>query len=245
MCKKRIFEPIPGTAFARPTNYVSTPNGIQPEMYNGNISSMAVAQVAQKGCPIMPMGQIINALGVAETQNSAPAVFRQETPSGSPSSAASTISITLNNTGAGAARIILGDGSGIYSAANNIGAIPGTLLIGGTYGANTLTLFNRRTSMLAIRVTKTLISASNELYFAQAQHLSFLCQIGGENINPATIDLSTLNYQNNFVTTQRVDDGNYLFTAASGLDITVPAGMSVTLTFNVQSEERAFGMVLN
>jgi len=176
------------------------------------------------------------AIVAAENQNSTPTPVRAEVPN-KKGGRIQMYQITIDNsTNDEEARIIIGDYAETYALSNTVPALTVDTVISGTFGPASLSQFNKRSGLIPKRVTTVRYDASNESFFAQASVSYFSTGPLNTNHSVSQINLAALVDNTQFNAKIQKDTNNYLFNASTGLDLYVPAGIKVTLTFEIQSE---------
>lgn len=250
MCNtKRVYVANPNNPqTAIPTNLVTDGMGYSYQPHTGPTVQKLTAGCARDGEPVITkamyegISSAVKANGgsaaifAAETQNSVVTPVRAEVPdsSGAP---LRLYSITLDNTNVNAeTRVILGDYSETYALSNAVPALPAGFLVGGTFGAQSIAQFNKRSGLIPKRVKGIRYDVSDAAVYSQMGVSYFSTGPLNSNHRVDQINLAALVENNQFNPKLQLDDNPYLFNASTGLDIYVPANEKITLTFQIQSE---------
>lgn len=175
----------------------------------------------------------------AEKVNGLPAVVRSEIPDAS--SGSETITLTLENGEATAQEILFGDGLGINKEVYSISDKAAGVVVGGTYGANTLTLYKQIAGGSALRLHGFHIvntnSGNDSTGFFDSGKVELLKAMPTNNSPKRNrFDLQQLVNSNSFKPNIREkQDFRFILAGYTAMLFTIPAGEKISLTFNLRS----------
>jgi hypothetical protein len=217
-----------------------------PGAYGSNFALLSPAAAAQL---MGQMNQGAAGLGNTYSRNDLPnlgavGVSRLE-GNASPAAGNEIFTLILNNSGgATQARQIIGDYVATYVLDGNPEVTPAGFLIGGSFGTNSKTQFAGRTMVRPWRVSKNQFIASDETFFNLTNSYYFDPPPSANGPVKDSLALTSLLDASQYNPKIQWYDRSVRFDGINGLDITIPAGMSVTLQFNILSEESAGNQVL-
>jgi hypothetical protein len=163
----------------------------------------------------------------------------------SPAAGNEVYTLVLDNTlGATTARQFIGDYTGTYVLLGNTEATPAGFVIGGTWTTNSKTQFAGRTGFRPWRVSRIQFIASDETFFNLTQTFYFDTKPTSNGPTKDNLVLTSLLSASQYNPKIQWYDQSVRFDGINGLDITVPAGMKVTLQFSIVSEASAGAQVL-
>jgi hypothetical protein len=182
-----------------------------------------------------------NTIRPAETVQGSVINFREETSGGVPAVMLKWTT-TLVNSGAAAVVVPFGDANKCIELGKSLPAIPVTIAVTGTFGANSLAQFKLISGHNPLRIQTTRVSASTQPVLASAALELVTSDVVGNltsrNLNLATWltpdQLNTSLVENKDV--RALVDGQTAFL------LTVPVG-TLTITFDVVSAGTSYGMV--
>lgn len=152
------------------------------------------------------------------------------------------VNLTLTNGGAAAVTVPIGDYLGFNADALALPALPGTLTITGTFGANTLANIKAMSGVTPLSIKGIRFQASVVGFFSSGFVKTSLAQVDGTT-TLTDLQAQTWPQASDFTPTiQNKMDLRYLLNPLSALLVNVPAGQNVTLTFNVGSYAAVYGM---
>lgn len=164
---------------------------------------------------------------------------------GSPSEGNQVFTLTLNNIGgATAARQFIGDYVGTYSLLGNLELNPAGFVIAGTWGTNSKTQFIGRAFARPLKVKKIQFIANDETFFNLSQTFYFDTKPTANSPVKDNLSLTSLLSPTSFNNKIQFYDNEIRFDGINGLDVTIPAGQSITLQFTIVSEASATEQVL-
>jgi len=157
--------------------------------------------------------------------------------------------IGLNNTAGMPANFTIFDGDGLISTYLKLGAIPGTVTVSGTFGANTAAFFTQITKGKAVRLKEiwlqsaTTAGISNEAFFNNGYIRQSYASVANNTLVNNLIPLVSQVHPNTFQTSIReIKDFRALIDDLSGFEIFLPASTQITIVFYVASIESTYDM---
>lgn len=162
---------------------------------------------------------------------------------GNQSGASSKLTVTLTNTGAAAVRHIMFDGFNLNALSQGVAPLPAAdFAVAGTFGEETLVVMHTVTRANPIRV-RNLHIRSNTGAFVNGGNLRTRVSNISNNSKVSDIVLAGAvkpnQFQQNII---ELTDYDQLIDGFVGLDITVAAGETLTLTFDVVGVSEAYNM---
>jgi len=223
-----------------PSNWVAKPaSQYNPKTFAVMLSPEAQADLQSQG------GQVNSTFSRVNMPGRGPVGISRLTGNASPSSGNKIFTLVLNNTaGATQARQFLGDYFGTYALSGNTEATPAGFLVGGTFGTNSKTQFGGRTLGRPWEVGQIQFVASDENFFNLTNAYYIDTPPNGDSPTKDSLALTSLLNGSNFNNKIQFFTEKIKFDGINGLDITIPAGMSVTLQFGIMSEGSATEQVL-
>lgn len=224
------------------SNWVAQP----PSKYSANrftiLSDRAnVAAQGYQNSGMAPVGQPFTAI---EKPNSAIGAARFE-GNASPTDGELIFTLVLDNTaGATVARQFIGDYVSTYSLLGNTELTPGGFVIGGSFGTNSKTQFIGRSFGRPLLVKDIQFIASNQNFFSQGSVFYFDTTPSNNAPTKKNLTLTQLLNAAQYNPTIQWYEKEVRFDGINGLDISVPAGMSLTIQFRIISEASAGAQVL-
>ena len=207
---------------------------LSPNFYQ-LVSTRAAAEIranlANGGAGIGNSYQMANEPGFGNS-----AITRLEVPV-SPTQGNQVFTLVLNNTaGATVARQIIGDYVATYVLAGNAELNPAGFVIGGTFGTLSKAQVIGRTFARPWRVSSVQFIASDETLFNLTNAYYFDTPPSGNAPTKNSLTLTNLLNAGQFNPKIQVYANPMLLDGINGLDITIPAGMILTLQFTIESE---------
>jgi hypothetical protein len=161
-----------------------------------------------------------------------------------------TVTLTLLNNSGAQVIVPVFDPNSYVAFSRNIAAVPGTVVVGGTYGVNTLTVLRNMSATQAVQVDQITFNANNEAFYNAGAVEWAGRSVGqnpvGENYRHdfnANLDAGQFNPR------IQKDTAKHLITPEQAMLMTLPsqvggANTSLTITFQIGSIERIFDMEL-
>lgn len=250
---RRIVQPT-GQGYVKQLPYVKdTVTGQEIYKPLTDTSEMIPVQNA-RGCVVknqnqnfMASNNMPYAVMQAENVYGTPTVARAETPAINTDLVIWQIS--LNNTAGAAAEFTIFDGFGLVAAKLGLSAIPGTVTVGGTFGANTAAYLKTITQSKAVRLHQLWMQSSttagvlNEQFF----NTGFIRQSYGSIANNSAVDdlIPTVNqvHQDTYQTSIREwKNFRVLVDACTAFHILLPASTAVNIAFYIDASEMTYDM---
>lgn len=178
----------------------------------------------------------------AETQQGDVIAYRSESFQGNFPFQYRIVNLTLTNGGAAAVTVPIGDYLGFNADAAALPALPGTLTITGTFGANTLANLKAMSGVAPLSVKGIRFSASVVGFYSSGFVKTSAAQIDG---TAQLTDLQAYTWpqaSDYNPTIQNRTDLRFMLNPLTAIFVNVPAGQNVTLTFNVASYANVYGM---
>jgi len=229
------------SAKAIPISKIAASNGGNHPIVTPSQSNTAMANNMQN----MPATQ--NSLGAAtikpaETQEGSLIAYRSESFQGNFPFAYRIINLTLTNGGASAVTVPIGDYLGFNADAASLSALPGTLTVSGTFGANTLANIKALSGVAPLSVKGIRFSASVVGFYSSGFVKTSAAQVDGTT-QLTDLQAYTWPQSSDFIATiQNRTDLRYMLNPFTAIFVSVPAGQNVTLTLNVASFANVYGM---
>lgn len=211
-----------------------------PSAYGSNFALLSPAALAQVQAQIAQgTSNINNTFGRADLPNQgAVGVARLDAPA-SPASGNVTFQLVLNNIAGGAeARQVIGDYTGAYVLNGNAEVTPGGFVIGGTWGTNSKTQFAGQTFGRNWKVSRVQMIAGGtnpETFFNLTN--SYYYDQGPTKNAPVkdSLTLSDLLSADQYRPEIQWYNRAMILNGFNGFDMTIPAGQSITLQFQIES----------
>lgn len=195
------------------------------------------AAIVQSGnvAPAPPIGLANNQSGPGEVS-----AFRNEEVGASTNFVSEMYTINLAN-GTGTSQTVFGDKPGTAALSNLVTNAPGTVVITGTFGANSLSQLTDRASFRPFRVTTLYVTNSNPASYAGNLVQMFDTTPAGAGnkkqlvlLRPQPQDL------NNGIQSIEL---NAVFDGTNGLFFTIPPNTTLNLQFSIVAEKQVNSLV--
>lgn len=233
-----------------PTTLVQDPmTGAVARAAVTNPTTLSVASACQNGGLVYNASafggnrglSLANTIRPAETANGNTLLFREETSGGVPTTMLKWTT-TLVNSGAAAVVVPFGDSNKCIELGRALPAIPVTIAVTGTFGANSLAQFKLESGHNPFRIQTTRISASTQPVLAAAQLELVTSDVVG-NLTSRNLNLATWLTPDQLNTTLVENTGvRALVDGYTAFLLTVPVG-TLTITFDIVSAGTSYGMV--
>lgn len=196
-----------------------------------------VAKVRAGGYPLMsinasaPGSGDLSSISPAEDQLGQAGLARREYMSDG-GATVRTYRISFDNGSGAEQTAVIGDGNTIVFENLGVAALPGTVTIGGTWGASSLAIWKLVTSNTPVRVDKVRINFDTTSYLTTANLIGYktrpdaIVSTDDFNINSW---VSPDQYQSLII--ENPDPLRIVWDASFGMSALLPAGRSVTFTF--------------
>lgn len=216
------------------------PNWIasQPSKYNPKVYALMSPTAFQSAMAQVANGASLpgNTFQQVDTLNQSVKVGRVDGRR-SPASGDYTFSLLLNNSaGATPARKFIGDKTGTYVLDGNTELTPAGFVIGGDFSTNSLTQLIDRMAFRHLTVSQIQFTASNQSFFSASNVYYFDTPPNNNSYTKDNLSLSQLLNAGQYNPTIQFYTNEIFFDGVNGLDVTIPAGISVTLQLSIKSE---------
>jgi hypothetical protein len=158
----------------------------------------------------------------------------------SPAGVGDTVDLTFNNAaGATAAKIIIGDATGLIAAQLNT-AIPEGFTTDGWLGPNSLALFNNYLKHLSVEASQLVVTASTAGFFSSGKTIIAKYDLPGNNVKKKNVNWAITGSPQDFnQNIKRANNFQIQLSPNFGLFIEIPAGMTVNFSMYIQALENA------
>lgn len=194
----------------------------------------------KKSFPKMSKQQFPAAVGLTETPTGRIQSARAEVPA--MSGARRTLKVVLDNQDVAAQSVLIGDAAGLYDYKNGVGPKSANVIVGGTYGTDSLTLLQAVTQSSAFDLhglhiqNSTTAGAESEAFFNSGVITQFLVQPDAQFIDEIELPLADAVTQSTFKANIReLKDHRFQLMHLTGYFLTIPAGEKVTLTWGINA----------
>ena len=192
-----------------------------------------ISQVRAQGLPVVsnqnPSG--MTSINATENQSGQMGLARREFQAGA-GGVVRTYQISFTNSSGADQTAYIGDGNTIAYQANGGTPLPGTVAIGGTWGANSLAIFKLVTSNTPIRVDKIRINFDSANYLATGSLVTYKTRPDAVE-DTTNLNLTTWISPDQFQSLIVENPGQlrFVWDATLALAALLPNGRTVTFTF--------------
>lgn len=158
--------------------------------------------------------------------------------------------ITLDNTTANPVEMVIFDGAGLVFEKLKLSAPPVGLVVGGTFGTNTLAQLKTNAGLIPADLHRiwiqntTSAGAVSTVFFDSGFLSESRANLAGQSLFDSEIPLQTMLRPGDYQTNIRVSDGfRMLIDPLAALHLEIPAGQKVSISLDISAAALSYGMV--